>query len=93
MGIRHVDWIGACGDLKIISAPSPVMIPDEVDAQLYVHTLAIGPDGVLRLLQPDRLAVAAVLVRPRRQHSHRQNEGRDPDCRGTNSTEFVGLDK
>ena len=60
-GHRHVDWIGACGDLKIISAPSPVMIPDEVDAQLYVHTLAIGPDGVLRLLQPDRLAVAGDL--------------------------------
>ena len=22
-GHRHVDWIGACGDLKIVSAPSP----------------------------------------------------------------------
>ena len=65
-GHRHVDWIGACGDLKIISAPSPVMIPDGVDAQLYVHTLAIGSDGVLRLLQPERLAVAGDLnsVRP-----------------------------
>ena len=24
-GHRHIDWIGACGPLKIISAPSPVM--------------------------------------------------------------------
>ena len=24
-GHRHVDWIGACGGLKIVSAPSPVM--------------------------------------------------------------------
>ena len=26
-GHRHVDWIGACGKLKIVSAPSPVMAP------------------------------------------------------------------
>jgi hypothetical protein len=66
-GHRHVDWVGACGSLKIISAPSPVMIPDGVDAHFYIHTLAIGPDGELRLMQPDRLTVAAELstVRPR----------------------------
>ena len=27
-GHRHVDWIGACGELRIVSAPSPVMAPD-----------------------------------------------------------------
>ncbi len=26
-GHRHVDWIGACGKLRIVSAPSPVMKP------------------------------------------------------------------
>jgi len=26
-GHRHIDWIGSCGRLKIISAPSPVMGP------------------------------------------------------------------
>jgi hypothetical protein len=66
-GHRHVDWIGACGGLKIISAPSPVMIPEGADAHFYVHTLAFGLDGELRLLQPDRIVVAADLaaVRPR----------------------------
>ena len=27
-GHRHVDWIGACGELKVVSAPSPVMAPE-----------------------------------------------------------------
>ena len=31
-GHRHVDWIGACGALKVVSAPSPVMAQ-----QLQVH--------------------------------------------------------
>ncbi|HXE23604.1 MAG TPA: metallophosphoesterase, partial [Roseiarcus sp.] len=26
-GHRHVDWVGACGRLRIVSAPSPVMAP------------------------------------------------------------------
>jgi hypothetical protein len=57
-GHRHVDWIGACGELLIVSAPSPVM--DAVDGRetyLYVHALAVGPDGKLRLLQPERIGV------------------------------------
>ena len=39
-----------------MSAPSPVMqATDDLDAYLYVHTLAVGADGKLRLLQPDRI--------------------------------------
>jgi predicted phosphodiesterase len=55
-GHRHIDWIGECGGLLIVSAPSPVMQAiDELDTYFYVHTLAVGTDGKLRLLEPDRI--------------------------------------
>ena len=41
-GHRHVDWIGACGKLKIVSAPSPVMAPDSKPTHFYVHALGSG---------------------------------------------------
>ena len=44
-GHRHVDWIGACGELKIVSAPSPVMAPESKPTHFYVHALGRGPDG------------------------------------------------
>lgn len=58
-GHRHIDWIGACGSLKIISAPSPVMnAPDDGTTHFYIHTLAAGPDGQLGLLKPERVEIA-----------------------------------
>ena len=58
-GHRHVDWIGACGMLRIISAPSPVMgATDEAPRHFHIHTLAAGPDGRLSLLAPDRIEIA-----------------------------------
>ena len=52
-GHRHVDWIGHCGDLAIVSAPSPVMeVTDEVATGFYIHTLAATSDGELELLAP-----------------------------------------
>ncbi|WOH64455.1 metallophosphoesterase family protein [Bradyrhizobium sp. BWA-3-5] len=58
-GHRHVDWIGACGSLKIISAPSPVMnATDDAATYFYIHTLAAGPDGKLGLLAPERVEIA-----------------------------------
>jgi hypothetical protein len=58
-GHRHVDWIGACGALKIVSAPSPVMgIGDDADSHFYVHRLMRGPNGSLCLAQPERVAIA-----------------------------------
>ncbi len=55
-GHRHIDWIGACGGLLIVSAPSPVMqATDDCDTYFYVHTLAVGTDGKLRLLEPERI--------------------------------------
>jgi hypothetical protein len=71
-GHRHIDWIGECAGLPIVSAPSPVMgVTDDVDTAFYIHTLAIGADGRLRLLTPDRIVVKgekperAGSVRPR----------------------------
>jgi hypothetical protein len=57
-GHRHIDWIGACGRLKIISAPSPVIAgPDAAATHFHIHTLAAGPDGHLRLLAPERVDI------------------------------------
>ncbi|QHO78167.1 metallophosphoesterase [Bradyrhizobium sp. CCBAU 051011] len=58
-GHRHIDWIGACGSLKIISAPSPVMnATDDAATHFYIHTLAAGPEGRLDLLPPQRVEIA-----------------------------------
>jgi calcineurin-like phosphoesterase family protein len=57
-GHRHCDWIGACGSLKIISAPSPVMgAPDAAPTYFLIHTLAAGSDGRLCLLRPERVQI------------------------------------
>lgn len=52
-GHRHVDWIGECANLLIISAPSPVMDPHP--SCFYVHTLVKEPDGRLGILRPERV--------------------------------------
>ena len=57
-GHRHIDWIGECAGLPIISAPSPVMeVTNEKPTAFYIHTLAIGADGQLELLSPERVVV------------------------------------
>jgi hypothetical protein len=58
-GHRHIDWIGACGKLRIISAPSPVMgATDEAPTYFHIHTLTTGPGGQICLLPPERVEVA-----------------------------------
>ncbi len=42
-GHRHVDWVGACGALKVVSAPSPVMGPESRATHFYVHALTVAP--------------------------------------------------
>ncbi|MGO4707337.1 metallophosphoesterase [Microvirga sp. 2MCAF38] len=55
-GHRHVDWIGKCGELLIVSAPSPVMeATNDRDTYFYVHTLARDLDGTLKLMEPQRI--------------------------------------
>jgi predicted MPP superfamily phosphohydrolase len=58
-GHRHIDWVGACGAMKIISAPSPVMgATDDASTQFLIHTLAAGSNGRLCLLPPERVEIA-----------------------------------
>ncbi|HLZ04324.1 MAG TPA: metallophosphoesterase [Bradyrhizobium sp.] len=58
-GHRHVDWIGACGALKIVSAPSPVMsIGENAGSHFYIHRLMRGPNGGLCLARPERVEIA-----------------------------------
>jgi hypothetical protein len=63
-GHRHIEWIGACGALKIVSAPSPVMgSTDDAPTHFHVHVLTAGLDGQLRLLAPERVEIAAAEAR------------------------------
>ena len=58
-GHRHIDWIGTCGRLRIISAPSPVMGgTNEVPTHFHIHTLVAGVDGRIFLLSPERVEIA-----------------------------------
>ncbi len=57
-GHRHIDWIGECAGLPIVSAPSPVMeATNDMPTAFYIHTLAIGAGGQLELLPPERIVV------------------------------------
>jgi len=57
-GHRHIDWIGECAGLPIVSAPSPVMeATNDKPTAFYIHTLAIGAGGQLELLPPERIVV------------------------------------
>jgi hypothetical protein len=57
-GHRHVDWIGACGELRVVSAPSPVMAPDSKPTHFYIHALGLRPGGGLALMAPTRFDLA-----------------------------------
>ncbi|RZN30375.1 metallophosphoesterase [Bradyrhizobium sp. Leo121] len=58
-GHRHIDWIGACGALKIISAPSPVMnAANDAPSYFYIHHLMSGLDGTLCLAEPEKVEIA-----------------------------------
>lgn len=57
-GHRHVDWIGECGGVTIISAPSPVMeVTNEVGTYFYVHRFDASSEHGLKLLEPQRVEV------------------------------------
>jgi hypothetical protein len=57
-GHRHIDWMGECADIPILSAPSPVMeITDDLASYFYIHTLTVGPDSCLRLLSPRQVTI------------------------------------
>jgi 3',5'-cyclic AMP phosphodiesterase CpdA len=58
-GHRHVDWVGACGALTIVSAPSPVMASEARATHFYVHALTVGPGGRVGLIAPERVDLTA----------------------------------
>jgi hypothetical protein len=65
-GHRHVDWIGACGTLRIVSAPSPVMeTTNDEPTYFLVHRLMAGPQGRLCLLEPERVELPGIEVSSR----------------------------
>ena len=60
-GHRHIDWIGECGRLRIVSAPSAVMEATEDNPTcFYIHTLAAGPENRLCLLTPQRVDIPGI---------------------------------
>jgi hypothetical protein len=60
-GHRHIDWIGKCGLLKIVSAPSPVMgSTDDAPAHFHIHTLVARRDGRISLLAPERVDMPGI---------------------------------
>ena len=57
-GHRHIDWIGECAGLPIVSAPSPVMeATNDMPTTFYIHTLVVDAGGQLELLSPERIVV------------------------------------
>jgi hypothetical protein len=54
-GHRHIDWMGRCGALRVVSAPSPVMTPDA--RHFYIHRLAAAAAGRLALLEPESVPI------------------------------------
>jgi len=57
-GHRHIDWMGECGDLLILSAPSSTMpAKGRGDVYFYVHTVGVDAEGRIGLAQPQRVDV------------------------------------
>jgi hypothetical protein len=58
-GHRHIDWIGRCGRLVIVSAPSPVMEARDTDmTAFYIHTLGVDAAGRYLMAHPERVEIA-----------------------------------
>jgi 3',5'-cyclic AMP phosphodiesterase CpdA len=58
-GHRHIDWIGACGPLRIISAPSPVMGgTDDRPTRFHIHRFQPAAAGRLAVLPPQTEVVS-----------------------------------
>ena len=72
-GHRHIDWIGECAGVRIVSAPSPVMgATDNRSTYFYIHSLAAGDDGRLEMLPPQR----SRCERPKRRLTNAASNGR-----------------
>jgi len=57
-GHRHIDWMGECGDLLILSASSSTMpSKGHEDVYFYVHTVGVDESGRIGIAQPQRVDV------------------------------------
>lgn len=57
-GHRHIDWMGECGDLLILSASSSTMAAKgRDDVYFYVHTVGVDASGRIGLAEPQRVDV------------------------------------
>jgi 3',5'-cyclic AMP phosphodiesterase CpdA len=57
-GHRHIDWMGECGDLLILSASSSTMAAKgRDDVYFYVHTVGVDASGRIGLAEPQRIEV------------------------------------
>jgi len=57
-GHRHIDWMGQCGDLVILSASSSTMpAKGRDDVYFYVHTIGVDASGHIGLAEPQRIDV------------------------------------
>jgi hypothetical protein len=64
-GHRHIDWIGECGGIPIVSAPSPVMeVTDDHATHFHLHTLVRAANGRLGLMKPERVVVSGRNTQP-----------------------------
>lgn len=63
-GHRHIDWIGACGGLRIISAASPTMEAQDKAASFLVHRITASPADGLVLGEPERVGLPTSRARP-----------------------------
>ena len=59
-GHRHIDWIGECGGLTIISAPSSTMASTGADDVYFcIHTIGLDAEGRIALAAPERVTVGS----------------------------------
>jgi 3',5'-cyclic AMP phosphodiesterase CpdA len=63
-GHRHIDWMGRCGNLLILSAPSSTMPTDGQDIHFYVHTVGVDAAGRIGIAQPERVSVLKTHIAP-----------------------------
>lgn len=57
-GHRHIDWMGECGDVLILSASASTMpAKGREDVYFYVHTVGVDASGRVGLAPPQRVDV------------------------------------
>lgn len=59
-GHRHRAWIGVSRGVVLCSAPSTTMGSEDVDrcrGSFYIHKIAVGAGGSIRLMTPERVSV------------------------------------